>query len=59
VGPGRGQASQTKQQDQERLPEGELRFKDGLPLQPSTLSYEKMVVVALQWGFVHIKHFIP
>lgn len=56
---GKGQASELKQHYEEHLPEGELCFKDGLPLQPSTLSDEKMVVVTLQWGFVYIKHFIP
>lgn len=41
------------------LPECEFGFEHGLSLQPGALTYEQVVVVSLQRGFINIKHFIP
>lgn len=40
-------------------PEGEFGLEHSLTLQSCALADEQMVVVALQWSFIHIKHLIP
>lgn len=40
-------------------PEGEFGLEHSLTLQSCALADEQVVVVTLQWSFIHIKHLIP